>query len=150
MNEKEVIRALKSERCPRPVLERVRETIRGEKSSIPGWRWKIPAAISVATGVLLFLVFVYIGDRSNVAEKTVADKNTVYSADETVPEGPAGDDHTAEAERLKYVFAYIGLTLAEETERNRDIILRNTVPVVKESIANTEKFINNKIIGREL
>ncbi|MBN2319664.1 MAG: hypothetical protein JXR49_11330 [Acidobacteria bacterium] len=142
MNEKEVIRALKSERCPPSVLERVRETIRSEKSSITGWRWRVPVGISIAAVVLLLLVFIYINGSSHVPEETVADK--------TVPEEPAVDDYMAEAERLKYVFTYIGLTLAEETERNRDIILRNTVPVVKDSIANTEKFINNKIGGREL
>ena len=149
MNEKEVIRALKSERCPPSVLKRVQDTIRGEKSSAAGWRWRVPVGISVAAAALLLLVFIHVNDRSIVTEETADGKNTGYSIDETVPAVLTTDAHLAEAERLKYVFAYIGLTLAEETERNRDIILRNTVPVVKKSIANTEKLINN-IRGRKL
>jgi hypothetical protein len=148
MNEKEVIRTLKSERCPPSVLKRVQETIRGEKSSAAGWRWRVPVGITVAAAALL-LIFIYIKDGSIVTEEIAVDKNTGYSIDETVPAMPAVDDYAAEAERLKYVFAYIGLTLSEESKRNRDIILRNTVPVVKKSIADTEKLINN-IRGRKL
>ena len=150
MNEKEVIRTLKSERCPPSVLKRVQETVRGEKSPVTGWRWKVPVGISVAAVALLLTIFINVNDSPIVTDNPIADKNTVKSTDEAVPEKPAVADYRAEAERLKYVFTYIGLTLAEETERNRDIILRNTVPVVKDSIANTKELINNKIRGRKL
>ena len=41
MDEKEIIRALKSERCPPSVLKQVKAAIRSEKPSITGWRWSM-------------------------------------------------------------------------------------------------------------
>ena len=150
MNEKEIIRTLKSERCPPSVLKRVQATIRGEKFSAAGWRWKVPVGISVAAAAMLLLVFVHLNNGDIGTEEIVVDEHTGYSLDETVPPLLTTEDYLAEAERLKYVFTYIGLTLAEETERNRDIIFSNTIPIVKNSITNTEEFINNKIRGRKL
>ena len=133
MDEKEIIRTLKSERCPPSVLKQVQTTIRSEKPSVAGWRWSIPAGVSVALVVLLALIFINLHDDS------------IVSVDEVAPAPTTVEDYQAEAEKLKFALAYIGLKLAEETERNRDIILSRTVPVVMDSIENTEKYINNKV-----
>ncbi|MEJ2247400.1 MAG: hypothetical protein P8Y80_15195, partial [Acidobacteriota bacterium] len=69
---------------------------------------------------------------------------------EAAKAGEVVDDFTVEAEELKFALTYIGLTLAAETERNRDIILKTTVPAVKESIENTGKYINNSIWRKNL
>lgn len=150
MNEKDIIRTLKSERCPPSVLKRVQAMISSEKSYAVGWRWKVPVGISVAAATMLLLVFIHFNNGGIGTEEIAVDKHTRHSIDETVPALLTTEDYLAEAERLKYVFAYIGLTLAEETERNRDIIFSNTIPIVKNSITNTEEFINNKIRGRKL
>ena len=145
MNEKEVIRALKSERCPPSVLKRVQATIRSEKSSSTGWRWGIPVGISVAMVVLLSLAIINTSDHSKVGEEIAAKNGTADSINETVPAIADVEDYAAEAEKLKFALTYIGLTLREETKRNRDIILSRTVPVVKDSIESTEKYLYNKV-----
>jgi len=149
MNEKEIIRALKSERCPPSVLKRVREAIGNEKVSTTGWNWSVPATVTVAIAALLIMIFITIPDDSLVKEE-IAANSASNSIGEAAKASRVGDDFTAEAEELKFALTYIGLTLAAETERNRDIILRTTVPVVKDSIENTGKFINNSIRGKKL
>jgi hypothetical protein len=149
MNEKEIIRALKSERCPPSVLKRVRAAIRNEKVSPAGWSWSVPAAVTVAIAALLITILITVSDNSPVKEE-IAANNATKSVDEAVKTSRVTDDFTAEAEELKFALTYIGLTLAAETERNRDIILRTTVPAVKDSIENTGKFINNNIRGKKL
>lgn len=136
MDEKEIIRTLKSERCPPSVLRQVQETIRSEKPSVTGWRWGVPVGVSAALVVLLSLIFFNLRDDS------------IVSVDETAPAPATVEDYLVEAEKLKFALAYIGLKLAEETERNRDIIFSRTVPVVMDSIENTEKYINNKVGGK--
>lgn len=148
MDEKEVIRTLKSERCPPSVLKQVRAAIRSEKPSVIGWRWRVPAGISVALVVLLSLIWINIGDDSADSENIAVKNGVADSMKETVPEAMVADDYLVAAEELKFALAYIGLTLAEETERNRNIILGRTVPVLMDSIENTEKYIHNKV-GRK-
>lgn len=150
MNEREIIRALKSERCPPSVLKRVQAAVRSEKSSVAVWTWGIPVGIAAAMAILLLLIPADINDDAVVAGKMGAQNNTAARRDETVPAAPVAEDYAAEAEELKFIFTYIGLTLAEETDRNRDLILRRTVPVVKDSIESTERYINNKIRGKKL
>ncbi len=147
MNEKEVIRALKSERCPPSVLKQVQARIRSEGSP-SAWRHGIPVGISVVMVVLLSLIFINIRDDSIVTEENAANHDLAASMDGAVPATAPVDDYMAEAEELKLAFTYIGLTLREEAERNRDVILRSTVPVVRDSIENTEEFINNKTKGK--
>lgn len=148
MNEKEIIRSLKSERCPPSVLKQVQAIIRSEKPSVTGWRWSIPVGISVAMVVLLSLIFINIRDDSTVSENIAAQNGIADSMEETIPAATADEDYLVEAEKLKVAFIYIGLKLREETERNRDIILSRTVPVVKDSIENTEEYIYNKVRGK--
>ena len=145
MDEKEIIRVLKSERCPSSVLKRVRATIRSEKPSAMGWRWKIPVGISVALIVLLSVILVNLGDDSTVSENIASQTRNADSVKKANPAATADEDYLAEARELKFALTYIGLTLREESERDRDIILNRTVPVVKDSIENTEKYINNKL-----
>ena len=136
MDEKEIIRTLKSERCPPSVLRQVKTRIQSEKPFVTVWRRSIPVGVSVALVVLLSLIFFNLRDDS------------IVSLDETAPAPATVEDYLVEAEKLKFALAYIGLKLAEETERNRDIILSRTVPVVMDSIENTEKYINNKVRGK--
>ena len=149
MNEKEIIRALKSERCPPSVLKRVWAEIRNEKVSTTGWSWSAPAAATVVIAALLIMIFITIPHDSPVQEE-IAVNNVTDPIDEAPKAGSVKEDYTADAEELKFALTYIGLTLASETERNRDIILRTTVPAVKDSIENTEKYINNSIRGKKL
>ncbi len=145
MDEKEVIHALKSERCPPSVLKQVQAVIRSEKPSVIGWRWGIPVGISVALLVLLSVILVNIRDDSIVSDDVAIQNGFTGFINEKAPAAAAFKDYQAEAEDLKFALTYIGLTLAEETERNRDIILGRTVPVLMDSIENTEKYIHNKI-----
>jgi len=148
MDEKEVIRTLKSERCPPSVLKQVRTAIRNEKPSVTGWRWSVPAVISVALVVLLSVIFVNIRDNSIISEDIATQNGIADSVNEKAPAITVVEDYQADAEDLKFALTYIGLTLAEETERNRDIILARTVPVLMDSIQNTEKYIHNKVSGK--
>lgn len=148
MDEKEVIRTLKSERCPPSVLKRVQTAIRSEKPSVMGWRWGVPVSISVALVVLLSVIFINIRDDSIVSDDIATQNGAADSVNEKAPAEAVVEDYQADAEDLKFALAYIGLKLAEETERNRDIILGRTVPILMDSIANTEKYIHNKVRGK--
>lgn len=149
MNEKDIVRVLKSEVCPSSVLTRIRETIQGERSAASGLRFGVPVGISIAIILLVSLVIVNTGNDSLITEE-IAVKTIATDSTGRMPPVEPGDDYRAAAEELKYVFTYIGLILVEETERNRDVILCKTVPVIKNSIENTGKFINNKIGEKKL
>jgi hypothetical protein len=149
MNEKKIIRVLKSERCPPSVLKRVRAAIQNEKVSTTRWSWSVSAAVMFAIAVLLMVTLINIPDDPLIKEE-IAANNVPNPVDEAAKAGEVVDDFTVEAEELKFALTYIGLTLAAETERNRDIILKTTVPAVKESIENTGKYINNSIWRKNL
>ncbi len=148
MDEKEVIRTLKSERCPPSVLKQVQAKIRSEKPSVPGWRWRIPMGVSVALAVLLSVIFINIRDDSIVSDDIATQNGIADAINGKTPASAVVEDYQADAEDLKFALTYIGLMLAQETERNRDIILGRTVPIVKDSIVNTEKYIYNKVRGK--
>jgi len=148
MDEKEVIRTLKSERCPPSVLKQVQATIRSEKPSVTGWRWRIPVGVSVALVVLLSVIFINTRDDSIVSDDIAAQNGVAGIVNDKAPSAAVVEDYRAEAEDLKLALAYIGLALAEETERNREIIIGRTVPILKDSIANTEEYIHNKVRGK--
>lgn len=146
MKKKEVIRTLKSERCPPEVLKRVTAEIRRSRPSGAGRRWSIYTAAAVVAGFLLMLILINVPDQSQVGQEFAV---------RTVDDNRAGtisveDDYTQQAEELKFALAYIGLKLESEAERNRDIILRSTVPALKESIEDTGKYIKNRIRGKKI
>jgi len=92
------------------------------------------------------LILINVPDQSQVGQEFAV---------RTVDDNRAGtisveDDYTQQAEELKFALAYIGLKLESEAERNRDIILRSTVPALKESIEDTGKYIKNRIRGKKI
>ncbi|MEJ2108729.1 MAG: hypothetical protein P8Z37_02235 [Acidobacteriota bacterium] len=146
MKDKEFIRILKSEQCPPGVLKRVNAEIRRSQPSLSGRRLGVSVATAAAAAILLILALINFSDEPQVKERIA----NYDAADNTLHMNSDAGDYAQQAEELRFVLAYIGLKMELEAERNRDIILRSTVPAVKESIEDTEKYINNRIWGKKL
>jgi hypothetical protein len=144
MNEKDLIRALKSERCPSRVLRRVRERVGNEKPGVAGLRWGLPLVVSAAAMGLALMIFIHLKDGPVPAEK-------IGTASITEPASIVPSENPAVSVReLEYTLAYIGLTVKEQMEKNSGVVVRKTVPVIRQSIEDTQKIINKNMRDRKL
>jgi hypothetical protein len=94
------------------------------------------------------VIFINIRDNSIISDDIAIQNGIADSVNEKPLASAVVEDYQADAEELKFALTYMGLMLAQETERNRDIILGRTVHVVKDSIVNTEKYIYNRVRGK--
>jgi hypothetical protein len=142
MNDKDCIRILRRERCPEHIKINVWNSIRVGKHSSKLILLLIPSALAVVMTVMLILVFRDVpvdevslnGMSQNTNLVMAADTNLLIVAREK-------SEYLSAARELKLVFAYIGMTLVEETERSADLIVSKSMPALRGSLADTKKAL---------
>lgn len=142
MNDQDWIRILRKERCPEHIRINVWNIIRTGPHSPRLIMLLIPSALALLMTVMMILVFRDVpvdqaslnGMSQNTNLVMAADTNLLIVARQK-------SEYLSAARELKLVFAYIGMTLVEETERSADLILSKSMPAFRGSLADSKKAL---------